>query len=43
MPKKLGFQDVVKFEYDKTIFVSIIGKIKFQDVVKFEYDKTSPL
>ena len=34
------FQDVVKFEYDKTIRVSTQEQAKFQDVVKFEYDKT---
>ena len=34
------FQDVVKFEYDKTSDQSFFEKILFQDVVKFEYDKT---
>ena len=34
------FQDVVKFEYDKTIYTHIVGNDRFQDVVKFEYDKT---
>ena len=34
------FQDVVKFEYDKTIEAIFGGLGRFQDVVKFEYDKT---
>ena len=34
------FQDVVKFEYDKTKYNSILVTNLFQDVVKFEYDKT---
>ena len=36
----LVFQDVVKFEYDKTKGFVEHGFIMFQDVVKFEYDKT---
>ena len=35
------FQDVVKFEYDKTIYQVYKNITKFQDVVKFEYDKTT--
>ena len=34
------FQDVVKFEYDKTSSNCSFDSNKFQDVVKFEYDKT---
>ena len=34
------FQDVVKFEYDKTGNFYVLPYAKFQDVVKFEYDKT---
>ena len=34
------FQDVVKFEYDKTIITIKLEDSLFQDVVKFEYDKT---
>ena len=34
------FQDVVKFEYDKTIKCYPYSMFMFQDVVKFEYDKT---
>ena len=37
---RLTFQDVVKFEYDKT-WINYHGYlVTFQDVVKFEYDKT---
>ena len=35
----IQFQDVVKFEYDKTITIEQKNKFAFQDVVKFEYDK----
>ena len=34
------FQDVVKFEYDKTSEATAEFRSMFQDVVKFEYDKT---
>ena len=34
------FQDVVKFEYDKTSLTETTDTNRFQDVVKFEYDKT---
>ena len=34
------FQDVVKFEYDKTKKNLRRKNSRFQDVVKFEYDKT---
>ena len=34
------FQDVVKFEYDKTSNMQVDVQLWFQDVVKFEYDKT---
>ena len=34
------FQDVVKFEYDKTMLKLEQVGYPFQDVVKFEYDKT---
>ena len=34
------FQDVVKFEYDKTTNRKDMCMQLFQDVVKFEYDKT---
>ena len=34
------FQDVVKFEYDKTKYLTDDTAGPFQDVVKFEYDKT---
>ena len=37
---KCMFQDVVKFEYDKTKKVDKEIKVMFQDGVKFEYDKT---
>ena len=37
------FQDVVKFEYDKTSVEYTRYQTLFQDVVKFEYDKTSCL
>ena len=33
------FQDVVKFEYDKTLDGRFNCVTMFQDVVKFEYDK----
>ena len=36
----ITFQDVVKFEYDKTYAEREGMTSKFQDVVKFEYDKT---
>ncbi len=39
--KTMLFQDVVKFEYDKTMARVLKEFHKFQDVVKFEYDKTS--
>ena len=38
----LKFQDVVKFEYDKTSNMQFDVQLWFQDVVKFEYDKTRP-
>ena len=38
--RQLKFQDVVKFEYDKTIKINYSPIDLFQDVVKFEYDKT---
>ena len=38
--KCIGFQDVVKFEYDKTLDEFSKLNPRFQDVVKFEYDKT---
>ena len=37
---KEKFQDVVKFEYDKTEIVGYETIQAFQDVVKFENDKT---
>ena len=37
------FQDVVKFEYDKTNCNNVFRRRVFQDVVKFEYDKTLEL
>ena len=36
----MPFQDVVKFEYDKTGMKKEKDGVLFQDVVKFEYDKT---
>ena len=40
LSNEIGFQDVVKFEYDKTYLAGVGEKGEFQDVVKFEYDKT---